>query len=139
MGDVLNGQVPTSVHIPDNLFNQLPAVQVPTDGLMAQLLQAEPNAPMLGPFAASEADVTPVVTRSVVVVPNEYARLFLTTGMRPREAYQALMGLLLQRNHDIACEPLLEWLRVALTRRGANALPRTVIDLLCSMHALVHP
>lgn len=126
MGDVTNAQVPISVHIPDQVFNLLPATQVPTAGLLAQLMQTEPDLDVAGPFAAGDPDVTPVVTRGIMIVPNEYVLPFLTTGMQPKDAYQTILGLVQQHN-NIACGPLLEWLRLTLTMRAANTPPRTTI------------
>jgi len=127
MGDVVDGQVPISVNVPDHLFNLLQVVQVPTAGRLEQLLQADPALQVVGPFAAGDPDVTATVVRGVIVVPSEYVRMFLTAGMRPRDAYLALSAIIQQRNHEVACEPLLDWLRVAMTRRGADAAPRTAI------------
>ena len=126
MGDVANGQVPVSVQIPDTLFNQLTVVQVPTAARLDQLLLADPDMKLVGPYDAGDPDVQPVVTRGLVIVPNEYVLPFLSMGMQPVEAYRVLRGLLVQKGHEVACEPLLDWLRVAMTRRAPDALPRTV-------------
>lgn len=136
MGDVVDGQVPITVQVPDALYNQLPVVQVPTGPRLEQLLLADPDAALVGPFNAGDPDVTPVTTRALVVVPNEYVRPFLGVGMRPRDAYTTLHGIISQGGQEIACEPLLDWLRVALTRRAQDALPRTVVPpLLVPMYA----
>mmetsp|Transcript_6869 Transcript_6869/g.13921 ORF Transcript_6869/g.13921 Transcript_6869/m.13921 type:complete len:711 (+) Transcript_6869:32-2164(+) len=136
MGDVINGQVPITVGVPDTLFNMLPAVQVPTSGLMDQLLLADPVTHVVGPFAAGDPDITAVTTRGVMVVPNPYILPFMTTGMRPRDAYQAVLGMVQQNHHEAACAPLLDWLRVPLPRRTANALPRTTTTpLVAPMYA----
>jgi hypothetical protein len=48
--------------------------------------------------------------------------------MKPKDAYQVLTGMIQQDHHEIACEPLLDWLRTTLTLRGgANPLPVTCI------------
>lgn len=127
MGDVVEGQVPTTVLIPDALFNQLAVVQVPTPARLDQLLLADHDTQVVGPFAAGEADIEAIATRSLMIVPNEFVRPFLSVGMRPREAYQLLKGLIDQGGHAVACEPLIDWLRVAMTRRAVNGPPRTAI------------
>jgi hypothetical protein len=46
--------------------------------------------------------------------------------MKPRDAYQVLLGLIQQDGNAVACEPLLDWLRTTLTTRGgANPTPVT--------------
>jgi hypothetical protein len=90
MGDVVNGQVPPSVHIPDTLYNQLQVVQVPTPARLKQLLAVDPTLELVGPFDAGDPDVVPANTRGLIVVPNEYVLPFLSVGMRPRNAYQVV-------------------------------------------------
>lgn len=117
-GDVLNGQSPTTVVIPDPLYNQLPVVQVPTGARFQQLFAAEPERGTFGPFAAGDPDVEAVVTRGLIVIPNKYVVPFLTAGMTPKTAYNVLLGLITQDGNEVACAPLLDWLRVTLTHRG---------------------
>ena len=127
-GDVINGQAPTTVVVPDNWFNQTAPAQVPTHGLLAQEMAADPNAEVFGPYPAGQADVDPITTRQIILVPNMYATPFLTAGLAPRAAYQILYGMIQQAGHQVACEPLLDWIRVTLTRRGgANPLPATCV------------
>lgn len=117
-GDVINGQAPSTVVVPDALYNQLPVVQVPTEARLQQLFAAEPNRETFGPFAAGDPDVTAVITRGLVVVPNRYVVPFLTTGMTPKAAYNVLLGMITQDGNEVACASLLDWLRVTLTHRG---------------------
>ena len=127
-GDVINGQAPSTVVVPDHWFNQVGPTQVPTHGLLNQQLVADPAAQSVGPFNARDPDVTPILTRHVILVPNKYAAPFLTAGMSPRAAYQTLFGMIQQAGDEIACEPLLDWLRVTLTARGGAApLPATCV------------
>ena len=129
-GDVYNGQVPTTVTIPDTWYNQIGPVQVPDHGLLAQEMAANPNGQLFGPYQAGQADVQPVTTRALVLVPNCYAAPFLTTGMTPKDAYVALRGMIQQAGQDVACEPLLDWLRVTMTRRqGAVTTPATMVPM----------
>lgn len=127
-GDVNNGQAPLTVVIPDGCFNQLTATQVPTEGHLQQLIAADPNAEVFGPFAAGDPDVGPLISRQAIVVPNRYAAPFLTVGMPPKQAHAVLSALIAQDNNGVACEQLLAWLRLTLTRRGPNLHPRTCVD-----------
>jgi hypothetical protein len=119
-GDLVNGQLPATVVVPDAWFNQTAQVQAPTVGHLAQLLAAQPGTEAFGPYLAGQADVTPVVTRKIILVPNKYVAPFLSVGMKPREAYELLVDLIQQDGQDIACEPLIEWLRATLTVPGGN-------------------
>ena len=128
-GDTQNGQAPTTVQVLDAWFNQTAVTQVPTAGLLAQELAAQPNADAFGPYVAGTPDTAPVVTRPIVLVPNKYAAPFLSTGMKPRDAYQVLTGMIHQDGNDVACEPLLDWLRTTLTPRGgATPAPATCVN-----------
>ena len=114
-GDVELGQAPASVVIPDAMFNQIGPVQVPDAGLLAQEMAQDPGAELFGPYQAGTADVQPITTRSLMIVPNRYATLFLRVGMKPKEGQQ------------VACSPLLDWLRVTMTKRGGqHTAPSTI-------------
>lgn len=126
-GDSQFGQLPSTVVIPDQMFNQLNVTQVPTEGRLQQLLIANPQEELFGPFFAGDPDVVPVTTRQLILVPNKYAAPFLSAGMTPRAAHAALSTMIQQDGNDIACERLLEWLRSALVRPAAQAVPRTAV------------
>jgi hypothetical protein len=125
-GDILDGHAPTTVTIPDFLFHQTTVVQTPSSALVHQALAADPLVQSVGPYAAGTPDVDPVISRKIMVVPNRYAAPFLTTGMAPRQAFLALEGMIQQEHQEIACAPLLDWLRLTLTARaGAQPSPIT--------------
>ena len=127
-GDVEHGQAPASVVIPDAMFNQVGPVQVPDPGLITQEIAQAPAAELFGPYQAGTADVQPVTTRHLMIVPNRYAAPFLSVGMKPKAAYLALSGLITQDGQEVACEPLLDWLRVTMTKRAGaqGASPITI-------------
>jgi len=126
LGDLVDGQAPYSVVVPDTMFNQTNIVQAPTPGRLAQLMTAEPAAELFGPFNAGDADTVPLITRQLMIVPNKYITPFLTTGLKPKQAYQILHAMITQDGQTIACEPLLDWLIVTMCKRnGANPLPVT--------------
>jgi hypothetical protein len=128
-GDIELGQAPATVVIPDAMFNQVGPVQVPNPGLLTQEFAQDPAAELVGPYQAGTADVQPVTTRSLMLVPNRYAALFLGAGMKPKDAYIALNGLIAQEGQQVACAPLLDWLRVALTKRaGQHGAPITMTN-----------
>ena len=127
-GDVINGQAPATVHVPDAWFNQTVPVQVPSHGLLGQQFAAHPADETFGPFQASDPNIDVITTQQIVLVPNKYALPCITTGLSLRNAYLAIKGLVQQAEDEVACEPLLDWLRATLTLRGgANPLPVTVV------------
>jgi hypothetical protein len=95
-GDVVNGQAPTTVHVPDTAFNSVGVGQVPTPARLTQLFAGDPQGQVFGPFAAADGDVEPITTRQAIVVPNRYAVPLLTAGMTPRAAYLAISGMVNQ-------------------------------------------
>jgi len=131
-GDLVNGQAPPTVTIPDGFFSTLPVTQVPTAARLQQLFAAQPDVEVFGPFLAGDNDVDPVTSRVAMIVPNRYVTPLLTRGMTPKEAFLALSGMIQQDGNTVACEPLLDWLRTTLTRRAAGLPPRTVVTPLSS-------
>lgn len=117
------------VELPDTLFNRIqPVNQVPDTGLLEQELNAAPDIAMLGPYAAGTADCSQVVSRQAMLVPNGIARMFLHQNMAPRAAYEAIMGALQAAGAVADCMPLVDWLRLTLTRPAANAPLRTAVE-----------
>ena len=131
-GDIVNSQAPPTVVIPDGLFSTLAVTQVPTGARLQQLMAAQPDVSVFGPYLAGDNDVEPITTRAAMVVPNRYVTPLLTRGMTPKDAYLALNGMIQQDGNTVACEPLLDWLRTSLTRRGAGLTPRTVVTPLAA-------
>ena len=125
-GDTIGGQAPLTVQLPDALFNQLPVVQIPTQARLAQLLVTEPDTQLFGPYMGNDPDVEVHTTCQAMVVSNKYVVPFLNAGMTPREAYTLIHGMVQQEGNGVACGPLLDWLRVAITRCEANGYPRTL-------------
>jgi hypothetical protein len=53
-GDLVNGQAPPTVTIPDAFFTTLPITQALTPGHLQQLIAAQPDVAVFGPFAAGD-------------------------------------------------------------------------------------
>jgi hypothetical protein len=120
LGDVRNGQAPHTVIWDDACFNRAVAVQTPTAANLDQLLAADPAAELVGPFAAGDADTESVTVRNAVFIPNRYMAILLDDHLSPRQAWQRIRGALVANGLAQECEPAIDWLRVALTRRAAN-------------------
>jgi hypothetical protein len=59
-----------------------------------------------------------------MLVPFRYVRILLQRPLTPREAWVQLAGAIYNYGNQIACEPLLDWLRVAITRQGEDQASR---------------
>lgn len=128
MGDITDGQVPHVVVVPPEVFNRTGVVQAPTTAHLDQLLAADADAPLVGPFAAGEADTEPLETRNCMYIPLRYANLLLNEAVTPRVAYQRIHGAIVNDGLAADCAELLNYLRAALVRfNGANQPPRTVV------------
>jgi hypothetical protein len=120
LGDARNGQAPHTAVWDDAYFARNAAVQVPTAANMDQLLAADPVLELVGPFAAGDQDTEVLTVRNSVYVPNRHMTMSLSDAMTPRQAWARVRGSVVADGLEQECGPLLDWLRVALTRRVAN-------------------
>jgi hypothetical protein len=128
IGDIVDGQAPYTVVIPDDIFNRTGVVQAPTSALLDQLLAADADAPLVGPFAAGAADTEALETRYGMFIPLMYANLLLNEAVPPRVAYQRIHGAIVNDGLVVECATLLNYLRATLVRHnGADQPPRTAI------------
>lgn len=119
-GDVVQRQC-NIVPFPTNFFQRLQGtVRVLTVEALHQHLAGNPNDQMVGPFAAGDANTEEVGTRPCTFIPFRYVALLLNTNLPPREAFLRLAPAITANNDQQACQPLLDFLRVALTRSQAN-------------------
>jgi hypothetical protein len=116
IGDSSNGQPPITIIMPPDFLHAANVVQVPTVAKLQQLLQDDPDAQSVGPFAAGDDDTEPVHVRKCVWIPNRYALLVFGDGASPRVAWEIIYPVVLAEAHDTECQDLIDWLRVAITR-----------------------
>lgn len=114
-GDCHQGQLPYMVEWNNNHYHQAAMVQVPTAAAIDQLLAADPAVQVLGPFQAGAPDTEGVQVRYTQYIPNRYLALLLGESFTPREAWITIRGALVNQGWNAACQPLIDWLRVALT------------------------
>jgi hypothetical protein len=120
-GDVAHGQVPPSVEWPANAFHQVnAAVRVPQRPAIEDWLAANPDADLMDPPDGGAADTELVRVRNCMLVPYRYVRLLFQHSMSPREAWEQLAGALDNDGTAPDCQPLIDWLRVALVRQAAG-------------------
>lgn len=127
MGDIQDGQHPHMVVWRNTMHHQTGDTQVPTADYMDQLLAADPTLETVGPFAAGTNDTEGVNTRNSVFLPQRFMNLFMNQSLTPRQAWNVLRPAVAAQGLAVECEPLIDWLRVALTRRvagGVSALSR---------------
>jgi hypothetical protein len=118
-GDLTSNQAPPSIEWPANAFHQVAAsVRVLQREVLDQHLAAGPELELLGPFGNEDAGTDVVRVRQAMLVPFRYVRILLQRPLTPREAWVQLAGAIYNDGNQIACEPLLDWLRVAITRQG---------------------
>jgi hypothetical protein len=133
MGDILPHQYPT-VEVPGTAFHLVGnAVRVPTTAAMTALIPTWDNnaTPVLGPYTEEDPETEVIRTRHVQLVPGRYAALLVhRRRIRPKQAYQELVGAIEARNEMAACQDVVAWLRAACTARGGggaqNAAPSVV-------------
>ncbi len=74
----------------------------------------------MGPFADGNQDTEALTVRNSVYVPNRHMTMLLSDTMTPRQAWARIRGLIVTDGLEQECGPLIDWLRVSLTRRLAN-------------------
>jgi hypothetical protein len=124
-GDVTNGQAPPSVEWPVTAFHQVVmSIRVPQREVIDQMLAAEPELTLLGPFGNDDAGTEVVRVRQAMLVPFRYVRLLLQRPLTPREAWVQVAGAIYNDGAQESCLVLLDWFRVALTRQGEGLASR---------------
>ena len=107
----------------DNYFNQSNNVRVPSAALIDNAYGADPNANILGPFDAADADTEVIRVRRTCYVPPPYVSLFLANQFTPREAWMNVRGQIVNDGREADCATLINFLRCAITRSAAGAAP----------------
>jgi hypothetical protein len=124
-GDVTNGQSPPSIEWPANAFYQVGvSVRVCERAIIDQAFAGNPETQLLGPHDNDEAGTEVIRVRQAMLVPFRYVRILLPGPLTPREAWVQLAGAIYNDGKQEACAPLLDWLRVALTRQAAGTASR---------------
>lgn len=121
LGDVQGGQAPHTVVWAETQFHQATAMQVPTADGLDQLLATDPNTELVGPFAAGDPDTEQLTVRFAAFIPNRYMVILLNDHLTPRQAWQRIRGAIVTDGLAQECEPLIDWLQCAITRRPATA------------------
>jgi hypothetical protein len=124
-GDLVQGQLPSVDWDPTYLHQVNGQQLIPTADALTQLLAGDPALSLVGPFQNGEAGTEFVRTRRSMYVPPRYVSIFLEEDLSPRVAYETFLAAATTNNDVGDCAPLLQWLRLALTREaigGASTL-----------------
>ena len=119
LGDLVNGQAPTSVTLQPAYFHPTDQTRVPTPAALDQLIAAHPDTEIFGPFAATDADTELVRTRRMMLIPSKYLPIVLDHGITAKQAWLRIRGSMVTQGDAAACQPFIDWLRMALTSNNA--------------------
>ena len=122
-GDVMGNQLPQALNFNGMLLRGTSrAIRVPKTLALRLALEANPNMAAVVPVDAEAAEDTydVVRTRYAMCVPPKYVPIFLGDRLTPREGFVAVEQAVRENGDELALSPLIDWLRVALTREPAN-------------------
>jgi hypothetical protein len=130
VGDVVEGQAPATVEWPANAFHQAGdvTIRVPTREVIDQMLGADPGIRLLGPFGNDDAGTEVIRVRYAMLLPFRYVRILLRRPLTPREAWVQLAGAIFADGKQVACAPLIDWLRAVLTRQAEGLASRVQLE-----------
>jgi hypothetical protein len=92
-----------------------------------QLLNAEPTIDILGPYTASMANTRTTKCRLGAYLPFDLMEMVLGADLTAQQAYTLIIPVLVDTGYEAICEPLVDFLTVALVKPSAdNASPLTL-------------
>ena len=112
--DVIDGQIQT-VAWPEEAFHLTSHTRAATLAHTLTLLAADPGLDVLGPHGDADAGTEVTRTRRTSFVPQKYVEIFLDEDLLPRTAFERCHAALATDGNLVACEPLLTFLRLAMT------------------------
>jgi hypothetical protein len=127
-GDMIDGQVPPLVLLPDDLFNTAGSTQVPTSAQLDLLLAQDTSLELVGPFQATDPDTEAISVRRIAFLPHKYVPLVLGQAFTPRVLWATLRGAIVNGGDELSCAELINWMRVAITRRAAGEASRVAVE-----------
>ena len=130
VGDVMGTQLPQAVFLRSEFLDALDTkVKVQKTLALRLALEGDPTLENVPPVGEQGPDVDEVLTRYAMCVPPKYVGLFLGKRLTPQEGFLAVERAVRENQDEQALEPLLDWLRVALTRRGGEATAKSKVVL----------
>jgi hypothetical protein len=121
--DVDEGDI-TSVEIQDGFFErtrQQNYSNVPgTLPRMDELVAAEPDDELIGPFDTDDANIVQSRTRILIGVPPKYLPIVINRRLRPKQVWTELIGAIRVDGNVEDCQELVDWAILGLCRHAAN-------------------
>jgi hypothetical protein len=128
-GDVDGVDVATVAFDPQQLAITADVVVPGSIARNLQLLRAEPTATILGPYAGTDANTRTTKCRGMAYTPFELMEVVLGAELTARRAYELIIPVLFDTGYEGVCEPLVDFLTVALVKPSAvRAEPLTLLD-----------
>ena len=104
-------------------MRQTSTVVVLTAGAMYSALAGDVEAPLFGPYTVGEEECEQVKTRYAVYVHPPLVGHLLCQELTARQAWDRVRGAIIDLGIEVECKPLVDWLRVSLTRRADGERP----------------
>lgn len=125
LGDVRGTQPPLLICWPDKAFDQTNNINVISATAIDTELARMPPVEDLGPFQNNDQGVETVATRKVMYLPFKFVSISLGRALTPRQAWDEIGGAVRAEppEKQATYEPLLNWLKAALIRFDATAVP----------------
>jgi hypothetical protein len=121
VGDLIQEQFSLAVW-PRTMYHQSNNMLVPSAAQLDNLIAADPNEDLFGPFEAADPNVELIRTRNCCLVPTAYIPLVIDQAHTPKELWATLRGAIVNDGLEQACIPLINFLRACLSRPTANDL-----------------
>jgi hypothetical protein len=100
-----------------------------------QLLAAEPDEEVIGPH-----NVRTIKTRGGMYIPFDFMPIVLWHSLTGREPYLILVPAILDAGLESVCQPLIDWLTIAVTEPSVTALePVNLKQCLGRVHYIPSP
>ena len=77
----------------------------------------------LGSFGDDDARTEVIHIRRMCYVPPAYVGMFLEGPMNPRETWETVIHHIYAQGKQVSCTALIDFVRAAMMRSGAQALP----------------
>ena len=121
VGDLMEQQFSLAVW-PRSMYHQSNNMLAPTAAQLDNLIAADPNDEIFGPFQANDPNVELIRTRYCCLVPHSYIPLVIDRPHTPKELWTTLRGAIVNDGAEQACEPLINYLRACMSRPAPNDL-----------------
>jgi len=118
-----------TVGIPREVFNQVNAFSIPNTATVIATFVTNPALMVLGPYTNNDPNTDQYHTRHVMYMPHQYVNLLLNQALPPRRTWEVVLVAVTADNAEVACAPLLDWLRAACTCTTVNGVAMDALPL----------